>query len=81
MAQDEVLDRVRRVEAKLTDYLVQNGYRRSTPPVWEGGRIIATSPAVSLRDCLEVIPAGTTIPVPVWCGDDLLCWVSLEHVR
>lgn len=72
----EVLHRMRRVETKITSLMLQLGFRRSDPPVWADGLVAVASPAVSLRDCLAVIPADTLTPVPIYCADDLLCWVS-----
>jgi len=54
----EAVDRSRRIETRLTKYLVgigvETGVRR---PVWHEGTVEAPSPATSLMDCLSVIPA------------------------
>jgi hypothetical protein len=54
----ETLDRVRRIETKLTSFLEAQGHDTESDRVmWEDGAIKVPSLAVSLRDVLAAIPS------------------------
>lgn len=53
----EVLDRMRRMETRLTKFLMTMGFDTETHrPLWRDGTIHLPSPSASLKSCLEVIP-------------------------
>lgn len=53
----EAVDRSRRIETRLTRYLETIGFETGArKPVWVDGAIEAPSPAISLLDCLAVVP-------------------------
>ena len=53
----EVVDRTRRTETRLTKYLEAIGFvTGARKPVWQGGAIEVPSPATSLTDILSVVP-------------------------
>lgn len=54
----EVVDRLRRIETRFTKYLIDQGFDTQTArPVWKDGQIEIPTPACSLRDILEAVPA------------------------
>lgn len=54
----EVLDRVRRMETRLTRYLESQGFDTKTrKPYWKAdGTVVIPSLATSIADCLAVVP-------------------------
>jgi hypothetical protein len=53
----EIKDRCRRMETRLTRYMEAQGFDTTArPPTWREGEITIPSPAVSLKDILNVIP-------------------------
>jgi hypothetical protein len=67
-AQRELLDRLRRMETRLTRFMEWSGMDTEVRrPVWNNGALILPTDATSLRDCLAHIPQD-------WVGD-----VTLIH--
>jgi len=67
----EVLDRTRRIETRLTQLLIASGEKpHSTPPrfVEELRGIELSSPHTSLKEILDNIPAMCVMPVVVLLG-------------
>lgn len=54
----EILDRVRRIETRLTKFLEASGFDTQVqrPGFTPDGFLVIPTPSVSLRDCLEAIP-------------------------
>ncbi len=53
----EAVDRMRRVETRLTKFLVSIGFDTGVrQPIWNDGVIEVPSPACSLVDILSVVP-------------------------
>jgi len=59
---DQIVARTRRIETRLTSYLVANGYHTSIPPKWVGADsgigYIAAPLDTTLGACLNVVPEG-----------------------
>lgn len=75
--QDEIVDRVRRIEKRFTKFMEWQGFDTQVArAAWvpgDGGYVLAPSPSVSIQEVLAAIPkdyAGTMVPVKV--GEDLL---------
>ena len=69
----EIIDRLRRMETRLTRYLDQNGFDiRTGKPKFEKGRLTIPSPQSSLKECLDAVPKDWAQPVDVYVGDDYL---------
>ncbi len=70
----EILDRVRRVEHKVTRLLEGMGLPTGGErPSLEGGIIRVPTPAVSLRSCLEVTDRAGEFRVV--CDGELICTI------
>lgn len=55
---NEVVDRCRRMETRLTRFLEASGFDTGTKkPVWKNGTIAAPSIDCSMRDLLRCVPA------------------------
>lgn len=53
----EMSDRMRRMETRLTKFLMTMGFDTETHrPLWRDGTIYLPSTSASLKSCLEVIP-------------------------
>ncbi len=64
---DEVADRCRRIETKLTRLAVAQGLdSTTTKPHFDDGRLYLPSPDCSIQDCVSAIPYGWGAPVEVW---------------
>ena len=62
----EVLDRVRRMETRLTRFLETQGFDTGVQRArWENGTIVIPTPLVALSECLAAIPVGWTEAVPI----------------
>lgn len=72
--QDEIVDRIRRIETRFTKYLEFQGFDTQTARAqWVGGAVRVPSPAISLRDVLAAIPqTHSGVMVPVCVGDELI---------
>ena len=60
---DEIIARTRRIETRLTSYLVATGYHTSILPVWVEaasgiGQIVLPALDTSIGACLRVVPEG-----------------------
>lgn len=54
---NEVVDRCRRMETRLTKYLEASGFDTGTKkPLWKDGTIVAPSIDCSMRDLLRCVP-------------------------
>ena len=58
---DEIAARTRRIETRLTSYLVATGHHTSIPPVWVEaasgiGQIVLPALDTSIGACLRVVP-------------------------
>lgn len=55
----EVLDRVRRIETRLTRYLEAQGFETGArKPTFHKGTLIVPTKAISLNDMLGAVPEG-----------------------
>lgn len=71
---DEIAARTRRLETRLTSFLVQQGVAtQAQKATFREDRIQAPSPHVSLKELLEAVPADWEGPIKVFVGDELLC--------
>lgn len=71
----EVLDRVRRIETRLTMFLEASGFdTKVRRPLWDGTRrrVIVPNPSTPLKDCVAAIPEAYRGQVTVYCKDDLI---------
>jgi hypothetical protein len=74
----EIVDRVRRIETRFTKFMEAQGFdTQVAKPIWitvgQEGYILAPSPAVALREILDVIPKDFTgLMIPVKVGADLI---------
>lgn len=58
----EVLDRLRRVETRVTTFMIAQGFDVAvTPPIWNEGTITLPSMGCSLRDILKAVPEGWNV--------------------
>lgn len=65
---NEIMDRCRRIETRLTKYLENQGFdTKVRRPEWDDGDIIVPSLTVSMQDCLSVVPHDWSPenPIPV----------------
>jgi hypothetical protein len=74
--QQELRDRMRRIETRMTRFMEAHGFdTKIQRPQWDHGFIHVPTASVSLKDCLDVIPAewprGTAVTVIV--KQDELC--------
>ena len=80
-AMQEILDRVRRTETRVTKvanhFGVESGVQR---PTFRGGKVQVTSRKVSLDELMTIVPPdykGTV--VDVMCNGDLLATLTVER--
>ena len=76
----EILDRTRRTETRLTRYLEAQGVRTgAAQATWEHGRVIVPSPGVSIRDVFKAVPRDWPLDarIEVWCGESRLMTFTL----
>lgn len=67
---NELIDRSRRTETRLTKYLESIGFdTRVQRPYWNGHSVIVPTPAVPICDILAVVPPdyASDEPIPVRC--------------
>lgn len=63
---NEIMDRCRRIETRLTKYLEQQGFdTRVRRPEWDDGDIIVPSLTVSMQDCVSVVPSDWDVNEPI----------------
>jgi hypothetical protein len=78
----EVWQRMRRTETRLTKFLETQGFDTQVSRArWDGldgGALIIPSRDITLRECLDAIPHEQEEDVPVYIGDDLVCWLALK---
>lgn len=78
----EVVDRCRRMETRLTKFLETQGFdTKVRRPLWRNGEVIVPSMATSLHDVLATIPAewNKSNEVQVYCKSDFVMSVFLDH--
>lgn len=78
----EVLDRLRRIETRVTKYLIERGFdTQSVQPKWDhngdNGVVHIPSTKVALQDVLEAIPDGHTDDVAIYIDNELYCWLGV----
>lgn len=70
---DEVFDRVKRIETRLTNYLTSVGFdTQSTPCKWTWpNKVVIPTERVSVRDVIATIPldVSSETVVEVWCKE------------
>lgn len=68
------MDRVRRIEKRLTRYMEHQGFDTQTAKAqWVEGAVRVPSPAISLQEVLAAIPQSYSgVMVPVCIGDELI---------
>lgn len=74
--QKEMLDRMRRVETRMTRFMEAHGFdTKIQRPTWDHGYIHAPTSSVAIKDCLAVIPATwpKDDPVTIMVKQDVLC--------
>lgn len=82
---DEIVDRVRRTETRLTKYMEAQGFDTQVArALWvpDPGYVLVPSPAVAIREVISAIPAdyaGLTVGVKV--GSELLFTVHVPVTR
>ena len=79
---NEIRDRMRRVETRVTKFLESQGFDTGTKRSrWERGVIHVPSPQTGMKDILETIPPGwdRSEPVIVMHEGDELAWVYLPR--
>lgn len=65
-ANREVLDRVRRIETRLTKYLEAQGFDTgAVKPVWRDGVVYLPSGACSIHDILRATPPNWPKDAPI----------------
>lgn len=72
---NELIDRSRRTETRLTKYLESIGFdTRVQRPYWNGHSVIVPTPAVTLCDILAQVPTDYPMdePIPVRCRGQFL---------
>ena len=75
----EVLDRLRRIETRLTRYLQAQGFDAQTSkPVWGGGVIALPSPHASLKSILSVIPDDWGGRVSLMLGEEFVAYLEVQ---
>lgn len=53
----EIRQRMRRVETRLTRYMEAQGFETQTQkPVWDGTSVVVSTPNVSMKEVLAVVP-------------------------
>lgn len=82
----EVLDRVRRIETKLTAWLERHGGQtKSDRPTWADGVVEIPSLDISLRDILTTIPITWKLrsaeDIEVKLKGKRVCWIEPEEMK
>lgn len=76
----EVVDRCRRMETRLTRFLESQGFDTQVKrAVWlKSGQIVVPTPAVAVKECLSVIPSDWPIgkPIIVVHKGEILCRIQ-----
>lgn len=70
----EIADRTRRMETRLTKFLMTMGFDTEThKPIWRNGVVHLPSMSASIKSCLEAIPEGwpPTRPVAISHAGDV----------
>lgn len=76
---DELVDRTRRTETRLTKYLQERGFDTQTiKPIWLSGVVAVPSRHCAISDIREVVPAGWDGPVILRCKGDYIGQISFE---
>lgn len=78
---NEVLDRVRRIETRLTKLLTHFGISPGAErPSWESGVVRVPSRRAQLEDILSVVPHGYgKEEFDVYVGEDYLCSMFVDR--
>ena len=72
----EVLDRLRRIETRLTTFMISQGYDPGgNHPRWDGAALHIPSTKVALQDMLDAIPDGVA-SAPLWIEGDYLATLT-----
>jgi hypothetical protein len=73
----EVLDRTRRIETRLTRFMTEQGFDpRGEQPIYHPDERLLTVPSrkIAMQECLEAIPPG--VLVTVTCGGEEIAQVE-----
>lgn len=74
----ECVDRTRRIETRQAKHLTAMGFETGVrKPIWSEGTIDAPSPAISVLDCVSIIPTSweAELEVPVLFRGRILGYV------
>lgn len=75
-ATEEIVDRLRRVETRLTRFMEANGFdTEAARPVLHRGAITIPNISVSLKDTLETIPKDNTDNVALYLDGYIIAWI------
>lgn len=75
--QQEILQRARRIETRLTGLIVAMGYdTESQRPTLVDGRVQLPSRHTSMQQVIDIIPDDSVGPVEVYIGDRLIAMVD-----
>ena len=75
---DEAIDRLRRIETKVTRLMHHSGMEPACEQIeCRGERMQIPSRNVSLRDCVAALPPGAEA-VDVYIEDDYVCTIFVE---
>ena len=79
---DEIVERTRRTETRLTKYMEKQGFEtRVERAAWtRSGTISVPSPAVSFSEVLKAIPPDLGRAVSITCKGELLASVRLPDI-
>lgn len=83
-ARDEVLERVRRIETRVTQTMVAIGVPTSAQKPKFNARessILLPSPHTSTKEMLEHIPETWNAPVKVFVGDEQIATITPERAE
>ena len=76
-AQQEILQRSRRIETRLTSLIVAMGYdTEAQRPTYENGRVQLPSPHTSIQQVIDSIPENSVGSVRVYIGDRLVATID-----
>lgn len=76
----EILDRSRRIESRLTSFILKSGFStKATRPEWNAADVSVTVPSkeVALDEVLCAIPGHITDDVAVVFAGKTICIISL----
>ena len=77
----EMLQRVRRIETRVTTMMIAMGVDSSaTKPVFDNGRLTLPSKHCSVKEILEAIPADWGGPVGLLIGDERLAEIDIHSL-